>query len=576
MAYGATLTLPTITGGPLTNFQVCLRNDDFPTAAIDGGATSIDNGGGNLICYEDDTKAQQLALHVERFVTGGTPDVEVYVMMTSADSSDTIYIEADDTQTSQPAASSTYGSENATICDLQSFDGGATDISANDNDGTANGGLTIGGSSFSGGYDASDMDGTNDYIDITTETNLSYTATDDVAVFCLIKTNDTGRSVFIGDWNFNSSLNLELRDDGSYRAYIDSISGGIKDYDSGSDLVDDNAEHHVGLRWDGGVLDLFKNGVKDSTVDKNADGTLTGSIRNSGTLKFGADNRSSKHYHDGLFGLPALFSGSNVPSDDYITAWYDNISASSNWVTVGSWADSGGGDTSVSASTDALTLTENAATITLNVNVSTNVDVLTLTEYQASIGTDTNVSASTDTLTLTEYQSSITLDVAVNTNLDTLTLTENQASVALDVNITTNLDTLTLTEYAANIQAGENVNVNTNVDALTLTEQQASIANDVNVTTNVDSLTVSTNQATIDLMLEVLANTDTLTLTTYQSTLTRNVNVTAANDALTLTEYAATVVDGGTPTPTTGIKRYVAQVKSRRYTAQTKNRRYTA
>jgi len=45
MAYGFTYRLPTITGTH-TYFPVVMREFDFPASAIDGGASSILNGGG--------------------------------------------------------------------------------------------------------------------------------------------------------------------------------------------------------------------------------------------------------------------------------------------------------------------------------------------------------------------------------------------------------------------------------------------------------------------------------------------------------------------------------------------------
>ena len=67
--YGCTITVDT---GKMTatqsGFVWLFTEDNLPTAAIDGGATSIDNGGGNLRCYTDSTKATQLPIEVVEFV----------------------------------------------------------------------------------------------------------------------------------------------------------------------------------------------------------------------------------------------------------------------------------------------------------------------------------------------------------------------------------------------------------------------------------------------------------------------------------------------------------------------------
>jgi hypothetical protein len=108
MAFGFTRTLPTITGSH-SDFPVLLTDGSFPTAAVDGGANSIDNGGGNLRAYTDDTKATQLPLEVVTFVTGGAPDVQVWVKIPVAATGNTIYLEADSVATTQPAVTDTYG-----------------------------------------------------------------------------------------------------------------------------------------------------------------------------------------------------------------------------------------------------------------------------------------------------------------------------------------------------------------------------------------------------------------------------------------------------------------------------------
>ena len=110
MAYGFTYTLPAITGSH-TDFPVLLKAADFPSAAIDGTTNALNNGGGNLVAYTSDAKSAQLAVHVVSFVSSGSPSAEVRIKIGTADVGETIYIEADNVQTSQPAATCTYGSE---------------------------------------------------------------------------------------------------------------------------------------------------------------------------------------------------------------------------------------------------------------------------------------------------------------------------------------------------------------------------------------------------------------------------------------------------------------------------------
>jgi hypothetical protein len=184
------------------------------------------------------------------------------------------------------------------------------------------------------------------------------------------------------------------------------------------------------------------------------------------------------------------------------------------------------GDVNVSANTEALTLTENQATITSDVNVNANTEVLTLTENAATIDLVLEVLANTEALTLTENSATITFDVDVQANTEALTLTENQATVSNDIDIQANTESLTLTENAADIIF--DVDVQANTEALTLAENAADIILDVNVLANTEALTLAENQATITTTsdVNVLASTETLTLSTFAATIDAAIPVT--------------------------------------------------
>lgn len=90
-----------------------------------------------------------------------------------------------------------------------------------------------------------------------------------------------------------------------------------------------------------------------------------------------------------------------------------------------------GGDVNVSASTDALTLTEYSATVNAEINVAAGVDSLTLTENAATVSVGIDVQASVSSLTLTENAADVNLNVSVSASLASLTLTEYAASVTI-------------------------------------------------------------------------------------------------------------------------------------------------
>lgn len=293
----------------------------------------------------------------------------------------------------------------------------------------------------------------------------------------------------------------------------------------------------------------------------------------------------------------SYFDGDTGDASVYV--WTEDGVDSSNTVEPGSatvaWAGcaasiegTAGSDTDVSASVDALTLTEYAASIGVDVSVAAAVANLTLTAFAASLASDTNIDASTDSLsltenaadiaydvgitssvvdlTLTEYQASITSDTNVSAATDSLTLTENAASISFDVNVSAGLDQLTVTTYSVGL--GQDIDVSASTDALTLTEFASSIAYDVNVTTSVDGLSLTEYQASIANDVSVSAGVDSLTLTEYQSSvdLDPDINVQAETGSLALTEYQASVdgarkSTGGRSSPRKKAKRrYVVEV----------------
>lgn len=130
-------------------------------------------------------------------------------------------------------------------------------------------------------------------------------------------------------------------------------------------------------------------------------------------------------------------------------------------------------------------------------NVNANTEALTITENQATVALDVNISAATEALTITEYQASVALGVNVNANTEALTITENAASITLDVDVQANTEALTITEYQATIDAGGATNVVCSTEALTITTQAASVAVDVNVNAATEALTITTNAASI-------------------------------------------------------------------------------
>jgi len=156
-------------------------------------------------------------------------------------------------------------------------------------------------------------------------------------------------------------------------------------------------------------------------------------------------------------------------------------------------------DTNVLANTDALTLTENQATVNAEINVQAAVDALVLTEYQSTISLGININAATDALTLSEQQASINAETNIQATTDALTLTEYIATINSATTVQTNVDALSLTTYQSTVSLVTGTNVLANTDALVLTEQQASINAAINILASTDLLVLTGLQASIGL-----------------------------------------------------------------------------
>ena len=135
-----TRTLPAPTATISNGFVFLLSAGWFTDAdlgvagsPIDGGVNSIANGGGDMQIFSDTAATTRLPIEVVSFVTGGTPEAQVWVRTPSYTSGDTITIGRDDTQTIQPAVGAAFG-RNATWVDcavashttLDDSTGGAT------------------------------------------------------------------------------------------------------------------------------------------------------------------------------------------------------------------------------------------------------------------------------------------------------------------------------------------------------------------------------------------------------------------------------------------------------------------
>lgn len=256
MAFGTTITMPTITGTH-TDMPMLITEDDLPTGAYNG-ADSFANGGGNLVAYTDSTKATQLPVEVVSFVTGGTPSIEVWVKRSAA-TGNTIYLEADATQTSQPAVTSTYG-RNAVWADYEAVwhMGATTDSTGNGYDLTFAGTLPTDVTGKIG--EGQETDGTGDYATFPSMGTL-FDGGSDYEISSWVKSDDvtSRRTIFHPRGDRDVSLLVE-----SGAAKILIWAGA--NYTVTSSAVSNGTFHNVVASYDAdGNIDMYLDGAPTGT-----------------------------------------------------------------------------------------------------------------------------------------------------------------------------------------------------------------------------------------------------------------------------------------------------------------------
>ena len=326
--YGCTITVDT---GKMpssqTNFVWLATHDNFPTASKDGGAQSILNGGGNLRCYTDDTKTTQIPIEVVTFVTGGTPDIQVWGLSPTLNVAGTVYIEADTVAISQPAVGAAFG-RNATWVDYVAVThDGVTDSTGSATPTNAN--LAV-GAAFNG-VDSVRFNGTNSRIDITLST-LPYP-------FALSAWSDfdvLGDTIMgVGDKDVTNRFHRSATSTVSSSFVTQSFDGTIQSADSG-------VNPSGGFRK---CVSIFESATsRFSQVDLSTRVQDTASVSVTGIDRFtiGTEPDSTPFSWldaDALFFKLYGFA----PSQDFADSEYNNQSDPSTFWTTSAWADQDAG-----------------------------------------------------------------------------------------------------------------------------------------------------------------------------------------------------------------------------------------
>ena len=358
MAYGCTITVDT---GKIpssqSNFVWLATEDNFPSAAIDGGGTSILNGGGNLRCYTDDTKATQLPIEVVTFVTGGTPSVQVWGLSPTLAVASTVYIEADSVATTQPAVTGTYG-RNA-VHDYPTYNGydgtdssGQADLAQN---------TTLQASSFIGeGFDTNGDSQTGSALN----SSLNFNRATEYTIGGWVNL-DVSQPSFAGVFSVASGSSS-----GQFVLQRDSGGGDIAVYHSNAksnlsgafSALATGTNKLAKFTWDGATSKVYIDGSLYTSVSQPVS---TMPNNTSFTARIGGERTNLNG--EGVYSHWKLEKIER--SSDYIEAEYNNQSDSATFWTTSAWAEQSS-DISVTEQTNNSNYTANNPTITLTGSIS--------------------------------------------------------------------------------------------------------------------------------------------------------------------------------------------------------------
>jgi hypothetical protein len=350
MAFGFTYTLPTITGSH-SDFPVLLKTVDFPSAAIDGTANAIDNGGGNLRAYTSDTKTTQLPVDVVVFVSSGSPEAIVWVKIPTAATSSTIYIEADSVETSQPAVGAAFG-RNSVWSDFELIiHSGTTTDSAGNHSPSVVGSPSLSPVAWGDGYQ---LNTSAEYVQIPHATALNIEKNYSIDLWINPQFSPTTSQVYVDKVNSSNSNGFRMLPvNNSLRTRHPNLSSPNLD---GTDTA--SITKRISSDMDGTTRRNIKDGVQLSSD------TPTGTVTtNTEDLYIGHSIAFTGDDFEGTLGDFWLSKTSRSVAVKLTE--YDNQSSVGAWGTVGTWADSGGGGISITGTTPNYSLSAISASIDL-------------------------------------------------------------------------------------------------------------------------------------------------------------------------------------------------------------------
>jgi len=312
----------------LSGYVAVITLDNIPVEAIDAGANSALNGGGDLRFSTDDAGATQLPCEVVSYVTSATAGLrkcEIHVRFsTYSSAAREVWMFYKKAGESQPVATDTYGRNAVWSSYHNSYRLNNTTDSAGNNDLT-NSGVTL--------ADDADFGSSETYL---YSNSNGPSGTGNLSVS--FKMNTTQYSVNANHHMVNigaaATNNMFLVINYNHKLKFGAWGGsGLS-----ASTIDDGADHYIDLTFDGTTARLYVDGVLDAT-DSASSLNITALPMHFGHYRGGG----GAFDYDGTLDDLELYNG--ALSADLVATKHSNQSAPASFWTVGTPEDTGGGVT---------------------------------------------------------------------------------------------------------------------------------------------------------------------------------------------------------------------------------------
>lgn len=444
-----TRTLPAPTATISSGFVFLLSAGWFTDAdlgaagsPIGGGANSIANGGGDMQIFSDTGTTTRLPIEVVTFVTGGSPEAQVWVRTPSYTSGDTITIGRDDTQTTQPAVGAAFGRD-ATWVDFHSVihanetgtNGVFVDSTGNGHDTTLTTGATLSTTTTGNPFGESWPDFTT--AEVVTLTD-SYQAVNNTAFTLSCWMNGDTTSDFNGLFGsrYNAPDNQWTGIQTSGRCF--SKSSSVENLADASQST--GVTRLLKLKQNTSSLDNVANGSIVSQDLSVTDGEAINNITASHDFRVGTyfDNLSSRRYSGRAAEFRIKQSKDSVAYDD---SEYDNQNDPDNFGTSSEWVLVGGGGISITATLGSIDYSSQNAIVQLtgSVDVVATLGAISYGSQDATIqlSGEIDVSATLGAIDYTSQNTTVQLsgELLVNATLGQIDYTSNNVAIDLSGDI---------------------------------------------------------------------------------------------------------------------------------------------